>query len=712
MASVTATPLPALGIIKVIVEWLPYKSDPVLLYRVTPDGVRTPIIGSPVQLSGGYLIAYDTTPPFDVPLNYRAEIRRPVVSVDNFTRSVPNGVGWGSDEYDNNYLGTDLKTGVDNGRGVMLIDAYNSSIQQRVPVTLTNARIEGVVRAARIATGGFIQLGLAARWTGNNDFYNFAVRFNTDLSLSVVIERRTTGGGSTQVLASERIPYTYTNTTDVAIEAEISGSTLRMRAWSAGNKPRRWQLVTSDTTHTQGAFGYRATTSSTTTNSLPFSVFYYSGKITSLVPINMTSTTPVTLEAAPHGWIRDPRLPARSVRLDNCREHAFSCLSADRFVFFQGLEEESYASATGVFEILNSPNPIAVAQARKGLATSLRFVSTTLADISALRKLFSSGRELALSLPTEYGWGIDSYGTDSFVAGDVQVGRLNRRDMRKPQRLWSVPVRVTDRDHDYPTNTPSTNLIPAPGATYRDLQALGLTYRQLLGGGTQDDFNRTINSGGWGTPEVGTVPWSILSGPSGQFAVSQGVGRMAQTNSSGGGGGTSSIIVNNITHADIDMMVRFRWAATAAGAAQINSLRFRMNDTSNWWELESAFQTSGAWQIRLGRSVGGTTTYTPAVTVSGVTQQVFNWYWLRVRAVGSTIQGRAWAASATQPTTWQVSTTSTAQPTGTRYGLRGWRSASSTNPGPETLDWGSYKVQVSSTPGSKTYLDWAQGVYV
>jgi hypothetical protein len=54
--------------------------------------------------------------------------------------------------------------------------------------------------------------------------------------------------------------------------------------------------------------------------------------------------------------------------------------------------------------------------------------------------------------------------------------------MRKPQRLWTLPVRVTDPDETYPSGGTSSNGIPLPGATYADMEATGLTYNQLVAG--------------------------------------------------------------------------------------------------------------------------------------------------------------------------------------------------------------------------------------
>ena len=98
MASLTATAMPTIGIIKLALDWAPYVTEPVALYRIEPDGRRVEILGSPITMCGSVAIAYDTTAPLDVDLTYEAVLVNPTALRDLFnSRTVSNA--WGSPEF-------------------------------------------------------------------------------------------------------------------------------------------------------------------------------------------------------------------------------------------------------------------------------------------------------------------------------------------------------------------------------------------------------------------------------------------------------------------------------------------------------------------------------------------------------------------------------------------------------------------------------------
>lgn len=485
MASVVATPLPALGIIKVIVDWTPTytEDDPVTLYRVTPDGAAFAVIGSPTLLSGGKAIIYDTTAPFDVALTYRAEVTDPTVVRDDYDRTTANG--WGVAPLGGFYtvrsgVASDFSTSTSNSRGQI----SNNVLTTPKTITLgtntySDVRAQISVRApvSLVTGGGLIVSSLYLRYIDTLNFYQVAIGWHPDATATLRVYRRQTSPNVLTLLDSVIIG-TYTLGTEYRIDALLEGSSLRVAGWT-GERPDGWTMQLTDTVQAgPGYVGAGSTVSSGVSNPLPLNTYYDTLRAWALGTFSLTSA-PVTLVAGRDGWVRDPQDPGRSVRLDNCASHTVSCLDADRFVFFQGLDDESYDSATGVFDVIDSENPLTVAQTRKGKATSLRLVSTTLADIPPLKRLFSDGRDLAVSLPVDYGWGIESYGTEAVTVGNVGVTRLNRRQMAKPQRVWNLPVRVVDADETYPTGWTGSNNIPVPGATFGDMKATGKTYGQL-----------------------------------------------------------------------------------------------------------------------------------------------------------------------------------------------------------------------------------------
>lgn len=715
MSSITATPLPALGIVKILIDWTPLQLDDIVhVYRVTPDNVETEVIGSPVVLSNGEAILYDTTAPLETELYYRAEIENPVGSVDSFTRNVANT--WGTNDRGLPYFPTGGPSGnwaVNGTQGVVGMGSTGVYRTMMLPQTMTDLRTEATFIAGQVSTGAPVSAYLVVRQTGTDDWYQFGLDFDTGGVLRIRVQRRDSTSMTTTTLESYTLTDTYVANTPVRVVAEVEGSRLRMKAWTT-NEPDTWQVITYDNTHTFGTAGYRFLTAAGNTNTLPTLVYTDDTYLVEFTPLSIDSITPgskITLDAGDSGrdgWIRDPQDPVRSVRLDNCSTHTFECLNAERFVFFQGLEEEEYQSATGVFPVLDSENPLTVAQTRKGISTAMRVVSTTLADIPALRSLFSSGRDLVVSLPQEYGWGSETYGSLPVTFHDIVVGRLNRRDMRKPQRVWSLPMRVVDNDLTYPSEMTGSNGIPVPGATYADMEALGLTYNQLKGSGVYDDFARVVPAGGWGTASIGPA-WSVREGPAAQQSVTGDVGRMSQTQRDAPTLGTTTVMGLPLLHTDIEIKARFRWAVSPNGDTLRSAVRIREIDSNNWMELEAGFTTAPDTQLRVGQRVSGVDNYTIGHVIS-VPYVVSSWYWLRFRVIGTTYEGKMWAMDDPEPASWQITGTSMIG-SGSWVGVKGFASVFSANPTPEILDWDDVEVTLPGVTGGRTYLEWSQGVF-
>lgn len=492
MASIVATPLPALGVVKVIVDYSPqFFGDPVTVQRVTPDGVQHEVIGSPVVLSGGKAILYDSTAPFDTPLTYRAVLPNPYALRDDFlTRNATNG--WG--QPDQGAGPYQVRTGsTAEFETVSAAPSYGRIINTTVSGGLNrvitmpsgslyvNTTIEASVRAPATTAGASAMSSVFSRWIDASNYFMYTIAWQPHGIAQARIYVRLTTPAVLQLLAAQDIgPYTFNQ--EFRIVGRTSNSTLQLTAWS-GERPDGVTISSNHPAHSGGGWpGFGTTLLPSYSGSLPLPLAFEQVSVRVLNTYVLTSS-PVTLVAGRDGWLRDPQDPARSVRMDNCASHTLDCLDAERFVFFQGLDEGTFESATGVFDVIDAENPLTVAQTRKSEETALRVVSTTLADIPPLKRLFSTGRDLVVSLPSDYGWGIESYGTVPVTVGDVKVGRLNRRDMRKPQRQWNLPVRVVDADETFPSGATGSNNIPIPGATFGDMKATGLTYAQLKAGG-------------------------------------------------------------------------------------------------------------------------------------------------------------------------------------------------------------------------------------
>ena len=482
--ALTASTLPALGIVKLVLNWAPYRSEQVSIYRIEPDGTRVAVLGSPITLSGSDAIVYDTTAPLDVNLTYQAVLANPTVLIDNFGRSVSNS--WGTPEF-SAAAGSWANTGTNSDYNVASASATHKHTSVGVgrhtitPGSYTDVRVAGTVSIPVNPLGASIRTSATTRYTDQNNHYQFSAVHAVAGGVSLSIIKRV--GGTETTIASTLTNFTVSPNRQFRLIGESVGTRHRLTLWSTSGPADSTVLEVSDSTFTAaGNAGFRSILTSGNTNTLPVTVSFDAVRVNELTTATLTSGT-ANIVAAPHGWIRDPLVPGNSIRLDNCNGHTFDCVNANQMVFFQGFGDEDYASKSGVFEVNNATRPVTVAQPRKDVVTDLLLASVSLADITRMRNLFRAGRNLALSLPTAYGWGIDSYGTDMFTAGDLRASRLNRRDMRKPYRLWSTEVAVTDLDDDLPDGTVGGNSIPIPGATFGDMKATGKTFGQLANTG-------------------------------------------------------------------------------------------------------------------------------------------------------------------------------------------------------------------------------------
>jgi hypothetical protein len=144
---------------------------------------------------------------------------------------------------------------------------YLSAPSADVDITTT-------VATGALATGGQQFVAIFARYLDNNNLYVGRLAFNTNQTLTLVVQRRVAG---VQVdLASATVPGTHAVWRFFKIRFQVSGSTLRAKAWQDGTtEPANWQVTGTDTSLTQpGSVGVRTLLNTTNTNTLPVSAAY------------------------------------------------------------------------------------------------------------------------------------------------------------------------------------------------------------------------------------------------------------------------------------------------------------------------------------------------------------------------------------------------------------------------------------------------------
>lgn len=488
MASVTAVADSVTGTVMITVDWSPIPDGTVVhLYRVHPDGTEHEVIGSPAVLSAGMAVFFDNSAPFDVAISYRATIDEDIEVIDTFNRTIVLN-GWGTATSGQAWtttggaVGDFFTTGLFGIHTDDTINVYrHGSIAVGAPDQTLTATLS--INESTI-TGAAVTAWFIVRRTDDSNYYAGHLEFTTTDTVTLRIFKRV-AGTLTLVSSAATIATSFAANQNFTVKVQVIGSDLKAKAWApaSGGEPEDWALEVSDSallTGNNAGLSSRLETG----NSNGIVIFQWDNLYVTTPGIegSLTSNT-VTLVASPDGWLKNPVLPTVDIRIDNCEVHSPDCLNENQLVFFQALDTEEYESATGVFPIVGSPRPIVVSEVRKDLTTTLMIVSRRLEDITAIRTLLGSGQVLTLSLPAIYGWGIETFGTDWVSVGNVSASRIATRDMRKPYRMWALPLVVVDPEVAYPDLQAGGNGIGVAGTTWGDLAGAGLTWGALAATG-------------------------------------------------------------------------------------------------------------------------------------------------------------------------------------------------------------------------------------
>jgi PKD repeat protein len=167
-----------------------------------------------------------------------------------------------------------------------------------------------------------------------------------------------------------------------------------------------------------------------------------------------------------------------------------------------------------------------------------------------------------------------------------------------------------------------------------------------------DSFARTV-SNGWGSAPVGGA-WTT-SGTASQYSVTPGAAAMRL----GTAGAQPGALVSGATRTDADVLTAVALDKVPVGGPVYLSVRGRRVGTAEY-DAKVLVNANGSVTVRV-RLVGSTETLLAGpVTLPGVVYTAGNVLDIRVQVTGTsptTVRARAWAASGTEPATWQVSGT-------------------------------------------------------
>lgn len=195
---------------------------------------------------------------------------------------------------------------------------------------------------------------------------------------------------------------------------------------------------------------------------------------------------------------------------------------------------------------------------------------------------------------------------------------------------------------------------------------------------TLDTFGRTVTAG-WGAASSGLV-WSTSGGSASDYSVS-GVGRHSMS--------TKAVAritsITGLSLADVDMQATMSLPVFPTGNGVYTFLLARANVTADsYYLLRMYFGQDGLVDLSLRKRA-------PEIELAAVDSVAAFTAGSRIRArlqvQGSTLRAKAWAATATEPTTWQVTATDTDITTPGTVGVRSYVATSNTNTIPVVVEF-------------------------
>lgn len=460
---------------------------------------------------------------------------------DTFTRvaaagwgnATPTGGAWTTSG------GAAADYSVNGTQGLMSLTSTNVSRRALIGSGLTDVDWTFDFTVPVNPSGTAIDVGATVRHTGTT-YYMARVRLNpggpATLSLRYVIV-----GTLYPMSAEVTIPdFTITASNALSVRIQAEGPFIRARAWAtaAPEPTATWMVATSNSELTSGSVGmyafrltgnlngtfaptfdnayalasveplnlYRVTPDGVSTlvrgsgfytvdpvgtatlwdSEAPFDVnIFYTLASSQSTTVTVTSNT-VNLASSGDVWLRDPVNPSLNLLIDIDSTPFDYCVATQR-IMFADLTGKEYASASGIFELIDAERPQTISQRRKRYGASLILHSKEAADVEDIEAILASGRPLLLSLPTVYQFGLP-YGTDWITISDV-TATPSGVDRRTAMRTWVLPFRLSLPSADVNTGGTGGNGIGGGDATYDMLRTsvLGTTYNTLTAAATTYD---------------------------------------------------------------------------------------------------------------------------------------------------------------------------------------------------------------------------------
>ncbi len=167
---------------------------------------------------------------------------------------------------------------------------------------------------------------------------------------------------------------------------------------------------------------------------------------------------------------------------------------------------------------------------------------------------------------------------------------------------------------------------------------------------TLDTFTRT-ETNGWGVNDLGQE-YTTETGTS-DFSVSGTFGLVS----------VPTVNVNRFAYvlgpADVDWTITVGGPPLATGADLKSGICARLLDVDNFYSCQLQFNPGATIYLEINKQVANVDTVIATDTTTGLTHVEGTAYRVRFQLLGSTLRGKCWLASETEPAAWNIETTDT-----------------------------------------------------
>jgi hypothetical protein len=190
---------------------------------------------------------------------------------DTFTRTVSNG--WGTPDIGAAWTttgGSASDYAVGSGYGSVTLASVNSSRNTSVTAIHPDSDTYCDMTTSALATGDSLFGAVVARMVDTSNRYLARLEFNTSNAIVLTVQK-SVAGALTQLGTAYTLSLTHVAGTFIRVRFQLSGTTLRAKAWLATSmEPTSWAIEVTDTSFTAaGSIGTRSISGPSNTNASP-----------------------------------------------------------------------------------------------------------------------------------------------------------------------------------------------------------------------------------------------------------------------------------------------------------------------------------------------------------------------------------------------------------------------------------------------------------